>query len=283
MILRRLRYRFRARRPYRVFTTDFDQEIRAGELLADIDRAPSAAAPASVMDQDRSPGEALADALASKSLSELAIGSADRVVLLIDHSGSMKGAPIAAARTMAEQLAIFFEGRGVPCEILGYTTRNWRGGDSRQRWIESGRPRNPGRLCDLRHLVYRGFGDDGDWRDALRLMSMDILREGVDGEAVEWAASRMPEASPQGRRVIIQIGDGSPADDSTQQANGPWILEDHFIEATARVRSGGCGYLLLTFRLWEVDIPQVAIGTDPVKCASEIAGALHALFERRES
>lgn len=275
-MFQRLLHRFRMRRPYRIFTTDYDQEIHARELLAEIDQATSPGTSEASTERTGALREALARTLAPLAASAFSVE--DRVILLVDHSGSMKGLHIGAARVIVEELAGFFDARGVPWELLGYTTRNWRGGRSRQRWIECGRPRKPGRLCDLRHLVYRSFSEKGDWRDALRLMTADILREGVDGEAVAWAADRMPEASPHGRRMIVHLGDASPVDDSTQQANGMWILEDHFIEATRRVQSGGVKYVLMTFRLWQADIPQVHLSTDEVRCASAVGDALRALF-----
>ena len=275
-MLRRLLHRFRTRRPYRIFTADYDQEIRASDLLAQLD---AAGAPRVSMEQPTALRQAMERVLAGPSVSSLTFTVDDRIVVLVDHSGSMKGAPIAMASAIAEALADFFDLRGVPCEVLGYTTRNWRGGRSRQRWVETGRPAKPGRLCDLRHLIYRSYGETGDgWRAALRLMGADILREGVDGEAVEWAVTRVAGTPPRGRRMIIHLGDASPVDDSTQQANGMWILEDHFLEATQRIRSDGVRYVMATFRLWQVDIPQVCIPTDPAKCALAVGEALRALF-----
>ena len=150
------------------------------------------------------------------------------VSLLIDNSGSMRGRPISIAATCADVLARTLERCGVATEILGFTTRGWKGGQSREQWLSEGRPPHPGRLNDLRHILYKRA--DEPYRHARRslglMMREGLLKENIDGEALLWAHGRLL-ARPEERRILLVISDGAPVDDSTASANGGTYLERH--------------------------------------------------------
>ena len=150
------------------------------------------------------------------------------VTLLIDNSGSMRGRPIGIAAISADILARTLERCGVKTEILGFTTRAWKGGQARETWLAAGRPPQPGRLNDIRHIVYKKA--DEPWRRArtnLGLMMREgLLKENIDGEALLWAHSRLI-ARPEERRILMVISDGAPVDDSTLSVNSGSYLERH--------------------------------------------------------
>jgi cobaltochelatase CobT len=150
------------------------------------------------------------------------------VSLLIDNSGSMRGRPIATAAICADILARTMERCGVATEVLGFTTRAWKGGQSREAWLAEGRPPHPGRLNDLRHVIYKRA--DEPYRHARRnlglMMREGLLKENIDGEALLWAHNRLI-ARPEERRILMVISDGAPVDDSTASANGGTYLERH--------------------------------------------------------
>ena len=150
------------------------------------------------------------------------------VSLLIDNSGSMRGRPIAIAAICADILTRTLERCGVATEVLGFTTRGWKGGQSREAWLAAGRPANPGRLNDLRHIVYKRA--DEAYRHSRRhlglMMREGLLKENIDGEALLWAHNRLI-ARPEERRILMVISDGAPVDDSTASANGGSYLERH--------------------------------------------------------
>ena len=150
------------------------------------------------------------------------------VTLLLDNSGSMRGRPIMVAAVCADILARTLERCGVKVEILGFTTRAWKGGLSRESWISAGKPSNPGRLNDLRHIIYKAA--DAPWRRAKKnlglMMREGLLKENIDGEALLWAHDRLM-ARPEQRRILMVISDGSPVDDSTQSANAALYLDKH--------------------------------------------------------
>jgi cobaltochelatase CobT len=150
------------------------------------------------------------------------------VTLLLDNSGSMRGRPITVAATCADILARTLERCGVKVEILGFTTRAWKGGQSRDLWLQSGKPANPGRLNDLRHIIYKNA--DAPWRRARRnlglMMREGLLKENIDGEALDWAFKRLL-ARPEQRRILMMISDGAPVDDSTLSVNPGNYLERH--------------------------------------------------------
>jgi len=150
------------------------------------------------------------------------------VSLLIDNSGSMRGRPIAIAAICGDILTRTLERCGVSTEILGFTTRGWKGGQSREAWLAAGRPPNPGRLNDLRHIIYKRA--DQAYRHSRRhlglMMREGLLKENIDGEALLWAHNRLI-ARPEERRILMVISDGAPVDDSTASANGGSYLERH--------------------------------------------------------
>ena len=150
------------------------------------------------------------------------------VTLLIDNSGSMRGRPISIAAISADILARTLERCGVKTEILGFTTRAWKGGQSREMWLSDGRPANPGRLNDLRHILYKKA--DEPWRRARRnlglMMREGLLKENIDGEALMWAHDRLLRR-PEDRRILMVISDGAPVDDSSLSVNPAGFLESH--------------------------------------------------------
>jgi len=150
------------------------------------------------------------------------------VTLLLDNSGSMRGRPITVAAMSADILARTLERCGVKVEVLGFTTRMWKGGHSRERWIANGKPARPGRLNDLRHIVYKSA--ETPWRRARRKLGLmlreGVLKENIDGEALMWAHQRLI-ARPEQRRILMVISDGAPVDDSTLSVNQGTYLERH--------------------------------------------------------
>lgn len=208
---------------YSPFTTEFDLECTAAELAADPEKRDdgnyadahwsSTAYPATMRD------EWLRKHASWPGWDRVS------VTLLVDHSGSMRDGAIVRAAAAARVFAAVLSELGVSFEILGFTTRSWKGGQSRQKWLASGKPARPGRLCDVLHLVYGGRG--GLVEDELRLMlNLNVLRENVDGEAVQWAVSRL-ELRHEPIKLLIVVSDGAPSDDSTIAENGQWFLEAH--------------------------------------------------------
>ena len=160
------------------------------------------------------------------------------VTLLLDNSGSMRGRPISIAAISADILARTLERCGVKTEILGFTTRAWKGGQAREKWLADGRPPSPGRLNDLRHIVYKRA--DEPWRHArasLGLMMREgLLKENIDGEALLWAHARLM-ARPEERRILMVISDGAPVDDSTLSVNNGAYLERHLRQVIGWIES----------------------------------------------
>jgi cobaltochelatase CobT len=158
------------------------------------------------------------------------------VTLLLDNSGSMRGRPISIAAICADVLARTLERCSVKVEILGFTTRAWKGGQSREEWLAEGRPQGPGRLNDLRHIIYKSA--DAPWRRArpnLGLMMKEgLLKENIDGEALEWAHRRMA-VRHESRKILMVISDGAPVDDSTLSVNPANYLEKHLRDVIAMV------------------------------------------------
>ena len=160
------------------------------------------------------------------------------VTLLIDNSGSMRGRPISIAAISADILARTLERCGVKTEILGFTTRAWKGGQSRETWLAAGRPPQPGRLNDIRHIVYKRA--DEPWRRARNslglMMREGLLKENIDGEALMWAHARLV-ARPEERRILMVISDGAPVDDSTLSVNSGSYLERHLRQVIGWIES----------------------------------------------
>jgi cobaltochelatase CobT len=158
------------------------------------------------------------------------------VTLLLDNSGSMRGRPIMVAAVCADILARTLERCGVKTEILGFTTRAWKGGSARDAWIKAGKPSQPGRLNDLRHIIYKAA--DQPWRRARKnlglMMREGLLKENIDGEALIWAHSRLL-GRPEQRRILMVISDGAPVDDSTLSVNSGHYLERHLRQVIAEI------------------------------------------------
>jgi cobaltochelatase CobT len=206
------------------------------------------------------------------------------VSLLIDNSGSMRGRPISIAATCADVLARTLERCGVQTEILGFTTRGWKGGQSREQWLSEGRPPNPGRLNDLRHIIYKRA--DEPYRHSRRslglMMREGLLKENIDGEALLWAHARLL-ARPEERRILLVISDGAPVDDSTASANGGTYLEKHLRQVIGWIEGRS-----------NVELAAIGIGHDVTRYysravtimdAEQLGGALieqlAALFDKR--
>jgi len=160
------------------------------------------------------------------------------VSIVIDNSGSMRGRPIMVAAVCADILARTLERCGVKAEILGFTTRAWKGGKSFQDWMAAGKPKRPGRLNDVRHIVYKSA--DMPWRRAKRnlglMMREGLLKENIDGEALEWAYQRL-QRRPEQRRIMMVISDGAPVDDATQSQNTSGLLESHLREVIDKIEN----------------------------------------------
>ena len=204
------------------------------------------------------------------------------VTLLLDNSGSMRGRPIMVAACCADILARTLERCGVKVEILGFTTRAWKGGHAREAWLKAGKPSEPGRLNDLRHIIYKTA--DSPWRRAkmsLALMMREgLLKENIDGEALAWAHSRLI-ARPEQRRILMMISDGAPVDDSTLSANSSEYLEDHLRQVIEEIESRspveliaiGIGHDVTRYYRRAVTI------TDPSELAGAMMEKLVELFE----
>ena len=206
------------------------------------------------------------------------------VSLLIDNSGSMRGRPISIAATCADVLTRTLERCGVATEILGFTTRGWKGGQGRELWLSEGRPPLPGRLNDLRHIIYKRA--DQPYRHARKslglMMREGLLKENIDGEALLWAHGRLL-ARPEERRILLVISDGAPVDDSTASANGGTYLEKHLRQVIGWIESRST-----------VELAAIGIGHDVTRYyeravtimdAEQLGGALieqlAALFDKR--
>lgn len=249
---------------YKIFTTEFDEEVSAADLC----EAEELARLRSFLDQQLSSLQGVVSRLANKlqrllmaqqnrhweyDLEEgmLDVSRLPRVIidpmyplsfkrekdtnfrdtcvtLLLDNSGSMRGRPIMVAAMCADILGRTLERVGVKTEILGFTTRAWKGGQSREKWLAAGKPPQPGRLNDLRHIIYKAA--DEPWRRAKRnlglMMREGLLKENIDGEALTWAHNRLM-ARPEQRKILMVISDGAPVDDSTLSVNAGNYLEQH--------------------------------------------------------
>jgi cobaltochelatase CobT len=161
------------------------------------------------------------------------------VTVLVDQSASMKGDPMSAVFAAVAGLEGAITRAGARMEILGFSTAGWDGGFARKKWLAEGRPARPGRLSALLHIVYKEHGDP-EWRRASReaMLHPDILRENIDGEALEWAASRLRETAA-GTRLLIVISDGPAEDDTTVMHNGKAYLERHLVKTIAAIESEG--------------------------------------------
>lgn len=204
------------------------------------------------------------------------------VTLLLDNSGSMRGRPIMVAACCADILARTLERCGVKVEILGFTTRAWKGGQSREAWLAAGKPSSPGRLNDLRHIIYKTA--DAPWRRSKRslalMMREGLLKENIDGEALAWAHNRML-GRPEQRRILMMISDGAPVDDSTLSVNSGCYLERHLRQVIEEIETKspveliaiGIGHDVTRYYRRAVTI------TDPSELAGAMTDKLVELFE----
>jgi cobaltochelatase CobT len=204
------------------------------------------------------------------------------VTLLLDNSGSMRGRPIMVAACCADILARTLERCGVKVEILGFTTRAWKGGQAREAWLAAGKPSNPGRLNDLRHIIYKPA--DAPWRRAKRslalMMREGLLKENIDGEALAWAHRRLL-ARQEKRRILMMISDGAPVDDSTLSENTGCYLERHLRQVIEEIETRspveliaiGIGHDVTRYYRRAVTI------TDPSELAGAMTDKLVELFE----
>ncbi len=300
---------FAAGSDYRVYTTEFDEEVGAADLCeeAELDRLRA------FLDKQLAPLQGVVGKLANRlqrrlmaqqnrgwdfDLEEGVLDSArlyrvvidpmsalsfkrerdtvfrDTVVtLLLDNSGSMRGRPITVAATCADILARTLERCGVKVEILGFTTKAWKGGQAREKWLRANKPATPGRLNDLRHIIYKAA--DAPWRRARRnlglMMREGLLKENIDGEALLWAHARLLARREQ-RRILMVISDGAPVDDSTLSVNPGNYLERHFHQVISNIE-----------KLSPVELLAIGIGHDVTRHysravtivdAEELAGAM---------
>jgi cobaltochelatase CobT len=222
-------------RPYRIYCRDFDVEVEAEGLDAVL-----AAVPASERNwaerfpdvEDLAARRAIRDPALDPAITRIRAATSqdalnDTVVsLLIDHSGSMRGHPILFAARAAMTASNLLDGLGVRQEVLGFTTVRWKGGSSREKWLRDGRPPFPGRLNDLLHIVYCSAGAKLQARHCAAMLRKDLLKENIDGEALEWAATRLRRCAERHKHLIV-VSDGAPVDDSTLLENGNRYLERH--------------------------------------------------------
>jgi cobaltochelatase CobT len=229
---------------YHAFTTRFDLEMRA-EHLSEVGQGESSSFRDSIaqFEQAIAPWRAIAPAVVTEFVDLVTARNGDPELsntvasLLIDHSGSMRKRPSIIATVLAHVVAECWSQLGIRYEVLGFTTRSWRGGRPRRHWILAGQPANPGRLCELLHIIYRSADDTcrGAPQSIRNLMRDGLLKENVDGEAVIWAAERLRKR-PEKRKVLLVVSDGAPVDDATLDANNGDILHRHLKDVIAGIR-----------------------------------------------
>lgn len=274
---------------YRVYTTKFDREVRADDI--DSVLGPLSRGNRKAIEEARQtlqmrllPWKMDLEITASEAAARVrsALGDAERadatVSILIDHSGSMRGQNILYTAATMEVVEAFLRSLGIAHEILGFTTTQWRGGRSRKRWKWRFRPKNPGRLNDILHIVYRSPNGRDISRGHLgAMLRPDLLKENIDGEAILGAERRLL-ALPQRRKHLIVLSDGAPVDDSTLLANGKDYFWDHLRDVIERIQGAS-----------EVQLAAVLIGNearprypvfDQIDAASDLGDALLSLIER---
>ena len=207
------------------------------------------------------------------------------VTLLIDNSGSMRGRPITIAAICADILSRTLERCSVKVEILGFTTKNWKGGKSREEWNKNNKPKNPGRLNDLRHIIYKSA--DTHWRQSKRnlglMLKEGLLKENIDGEAISWAFNRLKKRKEE-RKILMVISDGAPVDDSTLSVNSGDFLEKHlkkivkFIESKSEIEilAIGIGHDVSRYYNKAIKI------TDVQELGDVMIGQLSGLFDNKK-
>lgn len=237
---------------YRIYTTKFDRIVSAGEL-------DTVLGPLSQEFQNqlevawnelqfgllpwKTKLQLESTDLAAQILAEMPADQRESVVvsLLFDQSGSMRGQKMLFSAAAADVSQEFLGTLHIACEVLGFTTSQWKGGHSRRRWKWRFKPRRPGRLNDLLHVVFRAADDNrvssGDWAYR-QMLRPDYPKENIDGEAIDWAASRLRNVD-RPRKILIVLSDGAPVDDSTIIENGDWFLSDHLEDVVERLKREG--------------------------------------------
>jgi cobaltochelatase CobT len=277
-------------RPYQVYCRDFDVEIEADKLDAALDAAVLVHGRNSISVErladtvkDLAARRASRDSAVREAAARIRAATSQGVLgdtivsLLIDHSGSMRGQPILFAAGAAMTASDLLDGLGARHEVLGFTTVRWRGGLSREKWLRAGQPAYPGRLNDLLHIVYCSAGERLRARHCATMQRRELLKENLDGEALEWAASRLRQRV-ESHKYMIVVSDGAPVDDSTLYENGDAYLQQHLLGVIQGIAEAG-------------DIQLAAIGINhpveryyaqsvTVTTPEELDGAVLQLIER---
>ena len=208
------------------------------------------------------------------------VGHEDALVtLLIDQSGSMRDEPMAHAAASARLASETLARMGAKTEILGFSTAGWHGGFPALKWREAGKPKRPGRLCALLHVIYKSADDEALSTESWKaLLNPNVLRENIDGEAIEWARARM-RLRPESHKVLLIISDGAPVDDMTLMHNGPSYLVKHFHQVVEAIRSdasitmGGIGIGCDVNRFYEPSVT-VRVAEEIPTAVAEILGVM---------
>ncbi|UPK03945.1 cobalamin biosynthesis protein CobT [Bradyrhizobium sp. 170] len=246
---RRRPVRFDPDRPYQVYTRNFDVEIKANDLdavlavLPDSDRRWAErfpkVDPEQLYDLEKDLAARRARMETAQPQDNSGLGAADTIVsLLIDHSGSMRGQPMLFAARAALVASDLLDGLGAKQEVLGFTTARWKGGRSREKWLSDRQPSYPGRLNDLLHIIYCSAGEKLSARHCAAMLRPDLVKENIDGEALEWAASRLRRREER-QKCLIVLSDGAPVDDSTLHTNGDGYLNRHLSRVTSEIEQAG--------------------------------------------
>ncbi|PSO22039.1 cobalamin biosynthesis protein CobT [Bradyrhizobium sp. MOS003] len=244
---RRQPVQFDPDRPYQVYTRDYDLEITADELDAMLATLPDRrwaerfphVDPGQLYDLEKDLTARRTRIATSQSQDGSAAGTGDAIVsLLIDHSGSMRGQSILFAARAALVASDLLASLGVKHEVLGFTTSRWKGGRSREKWSSDHEPGYPGRLNDLLHIIYCGAGEKLSAQRCANMLRPDLIKENIDGEAIEWAASRLRQCK-ETQKCLIVLSDGAPVDDSTLLANGDRYLDHHLRRVASEIEQAG--------------------------------------------
>ncbi|WEK47033.1 MAG: hypothetical protein P0Y56_01740 [Candidatus Andeanibacterium colombiense] len=272
-------------RPYSVYSREFDVECRGSQVVPLLERDGTRFEyPARLTVKDEAARRTIALTAEAEAAPVFAAraeawGALDwSVAFLIDQSGSMADRmPTVAGQLKA--LTACLTQLAIPSALFGYTSRGWRGGKARQLWVSNGRPRYPGRLCALLHITYKKFDaplQDEDWQ---ALLLPDVLRENIDGEAIEWAANLL-EGRGEKRRLLVVCSDGAPVDDSTLAENGAGILSRHLqavVERIANENTISLGAIGIAHRV-ETIYPIVRRADDPGELPQALADVLDSLL-----
>lgn len=232
-------------KPYDVYCRDYDVELAAKDLIGTLGLPPvSSEELLATIESGLGAWRIRHDFAALDAAARIRSKTAqetleDTVVsLLVDHSGSMRGQRMLLAAGAAMMATDLLDGLKAKCEVLGFTTVLWNGGRSRKKWLRSGRPSYPGRLNDILHIIYRGADERLNVHHFAAMLRSEILKENLDGEAIQWAASRL-RLRPERRKCLIVISDGAPVDDATLSENGGEYLENHLRRVIHEIDQAG--------------------------------------------